>query len=120
MSDDEHDDEHGDTRDGVAIAWVHGLSPEDLEAMASTLREFFESVNRLAGKRIPVERLRHIGEQLAIADDMAGYLTRETELSLDLFSLIWKTRLLVQDMDFGGITGRELMDRARRDRLARN
>jgi hypothetical protein len=111
------DNEHGD---GGAIAWVHGVSPEDLEATANALRELFESVNRLAGKRIPVEMLRKVGEQLAIADDLAGILTREAELSLDLFALIWKTRLLVEDLDFGGITGRELMDRARRDRLARN
>ena len=83
------DTEHGD---GEAIAWVHGVSPEDLEATANTLREFFESVNRLAGKRIPVEILRHVGEQLAISDNLAGILTLEYELSLDLFALIWKTR----------------------------
>ena len=111
------DNEHGD---GGAIAWVHGVSPEDLETMANTLRNFFESVNRLAGNRIPVEMLRKVGEQLAIADDLAGMLTLEYELSLNLFALILKTRLLVEDLDFGGITGRELMDRARRDRLARN
>ncbi len=111
MSDSDHD---------ASEVGIHGVSTAELETMANTVREFFESANSLAGKSIPVEMLRAVGEQLAIADDLAGMLTREFRLSLDLFATIWKTRLLIQDTDFGGITGAELMARARADWAARN